>query len=199
MSSRRELHLFDFDGTITSRDSLLDFGQFAVGKRRSQMYFAMVMPMLLLMKMRIVSNGNSKQKFLELHFKGKTEAEMKLLADQYLHHSLKSGLMHPAALEKIGQLRKEEAEICIVSASLDTWLRPFADHLHMGLICTKGKYENGLFVGIDGHNCNYGYKAKMVKQRYNLYDYGKVVAYGDSAGDDALFSIADERHFKPFE
>ena len=87
MSKRRELHLFDFDGTLTRRDSLLDFGQFAVGKRRSRLYFAMVMPMLLLMKMRIMSNGNSKQKFLELHFKGKTEVEMKLLADYYRDHA----------------------------------------------------------------------------------------------------------------
>lgn len=155
--------------------------------------------MLLLMKMRIVSNGNSKQKFLELHFEEKTEAEMKMLADQYLDHALNHGLIRPAALKKLEELKREEAEICIVSASLDTWLRPFADHFHVGLICTKGRFENGKFTGIDGLNCNYGYKAKMVKQRYNLYDYGKVVAYGDSAGDNALFSIADERHFRPFE
>jgi len=199
-SNQKELHLFDFDGTITIRDSLLDFGSFAVGSFRSKLYLAFVTPLILMMKWGVVSGGDAKVLFLKLHFKGRSRLEMDQLAQAYFHGAVASGLIRPKALVKLDELKKAGHAVCIVSASLDIWLQPFADHFKTDLICSVAEFKNDLFTGeLAGKNCNFGQKAKLVKAKYNLSDFSRVVAYGDSGGDKALLSIADQGLMRPFE
>ncbi|MFT4523930.1 MAG: phosphatidylglycerophosphatase C [Granulosicoccus sp.] len=195
-----ELHLFDFDGTITSRDSLLDFASFVVGPKLSKVYLAIVSPVISLMKLGVLKRANAKTMFLKLHFLGMSKTELSKLADEYLEQSKRNDLFRPKALLAIKSAQNSGHTICIVSASLDIWLEPFAKHFDSGLLCTKALFEDEKFTGnLDGKNCNFNEKPRRVQSKYDLSGFSRVVAYGDSKGDEAMFDLADEHHMKPFE
>ncbi len=195
-----ELHLFDFDGTITRKDSLLDFAEFVVGTTRSKFYLALVSPVISLMKLGILKRADAKVMFLKLHFKGRSSTELSTLARSYLQHSIQSGLLREKALEQIKNVQLSGHRVCIVSASLDFWLQPFAEHFNADLLCTRGAFQDEQFTGwLDGENCNYQEKASRILAQFNLSEFSRVVAYGDSKGDQAMFDLADEHFFRPFE
>ncbi|MEW6528158.1 MAG: haloacid dehalogenase-like hydrolase [Spirochaetota bacterium] len=55
----------------------------------------------------------------------------------------------------------------------------------------------GLLTGkFFGKNCYGPQKVKRIKEIYNLYDYQKIYAYGDSKGDKEMLAIADERIYR---
>ena len=194
-----ELHLFDFDGTITSKDSLLNFAQFVVGPIRSKCYMALIVPVISLMKLGVLKRANVKVMFLRLNFKGLSKDRLSNLAQEYLERSTNNQLFRPKALEKIRDLRQEGHRICIVSASLDIWLRPIADYFQADLLCTKAEIISDKFTGnLTGKNCNFNEKAIRIRANYDLSNFSKVVAYGDSKGDQAMFDMADEHFFRPF-
>ena len=195
-----ELHLFDFDGTITSRDSLLDFAALVVGPRLSKFYLLLVTPVITLMKLGLLKRADAKMMFLKLHFKGVTHEMLEEHAEQYFKKSVMGDLFRPGAVERIKELKQSGHTVCIVSASLDIWLKPFAQNLQTGLLCSIGEFENGKFTGrLVGKNCNFNEKARRIRSMYNLNDYSRVVAYGDSSGDKAMFDLADESFMRPFE
>ena len=41
-------------------------------------------------------------------------------------------------------------------------------------------------------------KGNRVKEAYNLDDYDRIYAYGDSRGDKELLELADKSFYKPF-
>lgn len=195
-----ELHLFDFDGTITAKDSLIDFAEFVVGPNRSKFYLALITPVITLMKLGFLKRANAKVMFLKLHFKGISKEDLATLAKTYLEQSKNNQLFRPKSLEAIKAVQKSGHRICIVSASLDIWLQPFADHFNADLLCTKAEYHLDKFTGnLDGKNCNFNEKPRRIKAKYDLSEFSRVVAYGDSNGDQAMFNLADEHHLKPFE
>lgn len=195
-----ELHLFDFDGTITTKDSLLDFAAFVVGPKLSKLYLAIVTPVISLMKLGVLKRANAKTMFLKLHFLGMSKTELSKLADEYLDRSKQNDLFRPKALEVINAAHVAGHRVCIVSASLDIWLEPFAKHFNADLLCTKALFEDGKFTGkLDGKNCNFSEKSRRIKSNFDLTEFSRVVAYGDSKGDQAMFDLADEHHLRPFE
>ena len=198
--SKPELHLFDFDGTITARDSLLDFAEFVVGPFRSKVYLALVTPGITLMKMGLLKRANAKVMFLKLHFKGRQIADLKNLANDYASKANANGLFRNNALESIKELKRAGHEVCIVSASLDIWLEAFSELLEVELICTIGEINDGKFTGeLVGKNCNFNEKARRIQSNYELEQFSKIVAYGDSSGDKAMFELADESHLDHFK
>ena len=61
------LVLLDFDGTITTRDTLIEFVRFYRGSRNYWLGMAMLSPMLALYALKILPNWKAKQYFLT-HF-----------------------------------------------------------------------------------------------------------------------------------
>jgi phosphoserine phosphatase len=57
-------------------------------------------------------------------------------------------------LDFIKNIDREHTESYIVSASLDIWVKPFADKLNMILLATKAEFIDDIFTGNLGKNCN---------------------------------------------
>ena len=70
----------------------------------------------------------------------------------------------------------------------------------MGLICTKAKYdEQGFFTGkFASPNCNYQEKKNRIEKEIDLSLYDQIIAFGDTKGDEAMFSIATKSNFRYF-
>lgn len=57
---KKKLYCFDFDGTLTTSDTLLEFIKYAKGKGRFLMVFLMYSPLLVLMKLHLYPNWKAK-------------------------------------------------------------------------------------------------------------------------------------------
>ena len=66
---KRTLYLFDFDGTLTNKDTLFDFLKFSFSK----VYFInylLFMPLFVVSKLKIIDPGKVKEKFISQFMKG---------------------------------------------------------------------------------------------------------------------------------
>ena len=66
----KQLFAFDFDGTLTTRDTLIAFIRYACGTPRFLLGFLLHAPLLVLMKLRLYSNGKAKQRLFSWFFRG---------------------------------------------------------------------------------------------------------------------------------
>lgn len=193
-----QIALFDFDGTVTTNDSLLKFIRFVVGDAKFMTGFFMLSPILILYKMGTIPNYKAKQKLLAWFFKGYTEKEFKKIANEYsLNHIEK--ILRPKAMKKINWHKQQNHKVVIVSASIDCWLRPWCEKNNLELLATKLEFKNGIVTGeLLGKNCYGQEKVNKIKQKYTLDNFDYVYAYGDSVGDKEMLALANKSFYKPF-
>jgi len=192
------LVLFDFDGTITTDDSLIKFIRFVVGDAKFIAGMILLSPMLTAYKLKLIPNYKAKQMMLSFFFKGMSEAEFQEVANTYSLNHIDT-ILRPKAMEKIAWHQEQGHKVVVVSASIACWLKPWCDKNNLELIATKIEIKNGIFTGkFLTRNCYGIEKAHRVKEAYDLNDYEYIYAYGDSRGDRELLMLADEASYKPF-
>ena len=192
------LILFDFDGTLTTKDSMMEFVRFVRGSQRLQLGFLWLAPVLVAYKLGIISNQKAKERFLRFHLGGISRDELRQKGVEF-GQSIIPQLLRPAGLSQLKRYQDEGAKVVLVSASLDIWLEAWASSLGIHLICTQASYEEGVFSGqLASPNCYGPEKLTRIKSEIKLENFGRTIAYGDSGGDKELLAWADEAHFKPF-
>lgn len=194
----KTLALFDFDGTITTDDSLLKIIRFFVGNVRFLMGLIILSPVLVAFKLKIIPNYKAKQKMLSWFFKGYSERHFNQVASEYsLNHIDRT--LRPKAMEKLEWHKNQGHEIVIVSASLENWLKPWCNKNGFKLISTQLAIQNGWITGeLKSDNCHGPEKVNRIKQQYNLDDYDSIYAYGDSSGDKEMLALTSKAFYKPF-
>ncbi len=193
-----EIALFDFDGTITTDDSLIRFIRYAVGDIKAAQGMVRLSPMLIAYKLKLIPNYKAKQRVISYFFKGMEEQQFKKLAEQY---SLKhiDTMLRPKAMEKIAWHKEKGHKVVVVSASMECWLKPWCDKNELDLIATKLEMKNGYATGkFQTPNCYGVEKSNRVKEIYDLGDYDHIYAYGDSRGDIELLELANTKSFRTF-
>jgi len=193
-----KLALIDFDGTITTDDSLIKFIRFVVGDIKFVIGMAALSPMLTAYKLKFIPNYKAKQYMLSYFFKGMIEEKFMQVANEY---SLKhiDTILRPKAMEKIAWHKEQGHKVVIVSASIECWLKPWCNKHGLDLIATQLEIKDGTVTGkFLSKNCFGIEKAHRVHEQYNLDDYDHIYAYGDSRGDKELLALADESFYKPF-
>ena len=189
----KTLVLFDFDGTLTKRDSFLQFIFFSRGYLKGITGFLVFSPLIFLFLIRAVKGSVLKEKLISFHFKGKAEKELKNLGRKFIEQFLVSGQLNDTLVKEMLKYKSESGEVCIVSASLNIWIEPFCEKHSLASISTELCFENGIFSGkFCTPNCNGAEKAVRIKQKYNLKEYSNIIAYGNSKGDAAMFSLANK-------
>lgn len=199
-SGSRPIHFMDFDGTITKGDSMFSFLKFISGTFFFYILLAIAIPTLIILKLAGGSNQSLKVKLLQYFFKGKKKSELESLAFEHFQKR-KNKLLRTKAVGHIKSLQDLGDEICIVTASLDLWVQPFAAYLGAELIATQSAYDqDGFFIGISGLNCNYEEKVNRIKDSYNGRQINrKKLAYGNSSGDQAMYEFSDQYYHKYFD
>lgn len=205
---KKKVYLFDFDGTLTCADTLLEFIRYACGRRRFFIGFALFSPLLVLMKLHLYPNYRAKQRLFAWYFKGMSIDNFDLVCRRFAHHNQR--LMRQKALDKLREIFHNNETLCVVSASIDNWVRPFFDNISKAsrsdfrVIGTEVEVDtDGVLTGrFRTHNCYGAEKVRRVLEampqlKSNRDDFW-VIACGDSMGDRELLEFADEAHFKPF-
>jgi len=192
------ISFFDFDGTITTGDSLIKFIHFVVGDVKFIWGMALLSPMLIAYKLKLIPNYKVKQYMLSYFFKGMSEEKFMQVANEYSLNHIKT-ILRPKAMEKIAWHKEQGHKIVIVSASIECWLKPWCDRNGLDLIATKIEMKDGIVTGmLLTKNCYGIEKVNRVYEIYNLSEYDHIYAYGDSRGDKELLELANDSFYKPF-
>lgn len=194
----KKLVLFDFDGTITTKDTLIEFAHFYRGRNNYLLRMLRLAPLLALYALKIIPNWKAKQFFLKRFFKGE---KMDDFNRKCIHFStvVLPSLIRREAQSAIEKYRGEQATIAVVSASAENWVRPWCEQNDIICLGTRLEVKDGIITGkIEGRNCYGDEKVCRIQERFNLSDFNQVIAYGDSRGDKEMLALARERHYKPF-
>ena len=199
----KKIYAFDFDGTLTTKDTLLVFIRYACGFWLFALGFLRYSPLLVLMKLGLYPNWKVKQKVFSFFFKGMTIEDFDDLCQRFAqdnHH-----LLRPQGIEAMNQAFSDGAEVIIVSASIDNWVKPFFENLSnqnnrsILILGTQIEVKDGLLTGrFLTKNCYGQEKVNRIMALYPHRENYHLTAYGDSRGDKELLAFADESHYKPF-
>lgn len=192
------LALFDFDGTVTKKDSLIAFLKFYGGNLKFYVIFLLFGPVILYYMLVKKEGWRAKQALISWYLKGKPENEVitkgKIFGDLIIPR-----LILKKAIEKIRQHQKEGHRVIIVSASLDIWLKDWALKNNLELISTGLEFKNGVATGrFSTPNCNGEEKVTRIYSILDPKQYDVIHAYGNSKGDLAMLSLAHHSYMKHF-
>lgn len=195
---KKGIAFFDFDGTITTKDTLLEFIKYCKGTNAFYAGFLINSPFLLAYKLKIISNQAAKEKVLQHFFKNTSVDSFRVLCEKFAAEKIPR-LIRPEAIAEIKKLQEEGQTVVIVSASPENWISPWALKLKVDLIATQLEIQNGLLTGkILGKNCHGAEKVNRINKKYSLADYAEITAYGDTKGDLPMLALAHRSVYKPF-
>lgn len=210
---KKKIYCFDFDGTLTTSDTLLEFIKYAKGTGRFLMVFLMYSPLLVLMKLHLFPNWKAKQLIFAHLFAGmrieKFDALCRGFAEENQH------LLRPKGITLVHEALVAGAQVFIVSASIDNWVRPFFDIRNLKGVQVLGTQievvEGKLTYRFKSNNCYGAEKVCRITEALSssqtadtsdktfldrsLYE---IEAFGDSRGDKEMLTFADQGHYKPF-
>lgn len=191
----KKIYAFDFDGTLTTRDSFLEFIRYVCGNWAFCKGVLRYSPLLVLMKLGLYPNWKAKQKVFAYFFKG---MPLKDFAQQGRLFALdRQHLLRPQGVDMVKQAQAGDAEVLIVSASIDHWVQPFFPEVKV--VGTQVEVEDGCLTGrFLTKNCYGQEKVNRILALYPHRNEYELIAFGDSAGDKELLAFADEAHYKPF-
>jgi phosphatidylglycerophosphatase C len=193
----RTLALFDFDGTITKRDSFLDFLLFSVRFPRLLGGLFLLIPVIIAYSLKIITNEKAKQKVLSFFFKGLSKEKFYKIGDHYSANRIPV-IIKDDAVQRIQWHKQQDHRVVIVSASLKSWLKGWCEKQGVDLICTQMEVENGYLTGrFNGKNCYGPEKVKRIKEQFAPERY-YIYVYGDSRGDKEMLALANKRFYRFF-
>ncbi len=162
---------FDFDGAMTTRDTLRMFLVYAFGRRRVARELARMAPELA-----------------------------QYLIGARSRHQIKAQLVRTLFADRVQWHREQGHRTVMVSASLYVYLPRLAIRLGFdNLLCTRLSHSKGVYDGeIVGQNCRDEEKVRQPSELIGGCYAHRIYAYGDSAGDRELLATADHSFYKPF-
>jgi phosphatidylglycerophosphatase C len=194
----RPLVAFDFDGTLTHRDSFLGYLVWRAGPWR----FWSSLPGLApdgVSWLRHRDRGTLKAAFVSRYLRGASRNDVERSARAFAtEHS--ATLLRPDALRRWQEWRMRGARLVIVTASPEIIVAPFAHRLGAdALIGTRLAFDIDDRVAgpLVGRNCRGPEKVARLKAMFGD-DVRVAAAYGDSDGDSEMLAFADEAGMKVF-
>ncbi len=189
---------FDFDGTLTRRDTLLPFLLHTLGTAAVARHAIVLSPTLAGYALGLIGNGVAKERVLVRCLAGMRMDELQQEGERFASYVL-PGLLRHQAMQRL-EWHKQQGHRCVViSASLELYVRPWAIKAGFDeVIATRLEMQqDGRITGkLSGANC-FGIE-KVLRLETLLGGRGgyTLYAYGDSRGDQELLSCADHAYYR---
>jgi HAD superfamily hydrolase (TIGR01490 family) len=194
----RTIAFFDFDGTITTDDTMFVFLRYLKGNLLYYPYLLTLIPVFIALKLGILSNHRAKEIMLIRFIGGMKEQDLINACKQFSQNIL-PGIIRPAALTRIREHQQKGTKVVVVSAAPTYWVSEWCSQQQIQLIATNLEVKDGLLTGcIQGKNCHGPEKVRRIREAFNLSRYLTIYAYGDTEGDQPMLSIAHQAQYKPF-
>lgn len=192
-----EVAAFDFDGTLTRRDTFTPFLLRGLGWPRFLWAVLKCLPWLAGYALGLLRNDVAKARLMRATLKGRSTVEMQDWTTRWLARDF-PGQLQEWTLARLAWHQQAGHCCVLVSASPDIYLRQVARQLGFdGLICTEMEVAGGLLTGrMRTPNC-YGEQKVLrlnawLTQRFGAGSLRAMTlhAYGDTAGDYPLLRLA---------
>ncbi|QDP86340.1 HAD-IB family hydrolase [Chryseobacterium sp. SNU WT5] len=193
----KKLYCFDFDGTLTHKDTMFLYLKFYNSSKFNQQFIKHI-PLFILLKLNLLDAEKIKKSFISAILKGESKLKIEAKSQEFFD-KFYPDIFRENALEFIKNIDYSKTDCYIVTASLDIWVKPFAEKFGMKLLATRAEFKNDVFTGnFVGKNCNGLEKVNRIKEATADGRYDKTIAFGDTSGDQQILDWANEGQFKFF-
>lgn len=185
----RTLALFDFDGTLYKKDSLLQVTRHIVGEKKFLAGLLRLSPSLIMLKLGLLNNEKAKIKYLTHFFGGMNYNTFCGAAKGYALSCIEKDLtpvIYNAFLNHI----KNNDSVLIVTASCSEWIEPWATLKGVGCIASRLEVIEDVLTGkLLGQNCYGVEKVKRIESLIDLSTYDCIKVYGNGKGDLEMMAL----------
>jgi HAD superfamily hydrolase (TIGR01490 family) len=197
---RQVIAAFDFDGTLTMRDTFL---MFLMWKRKPAAFavdLAVTLPLLVKYALGRAENDAHKMALFARQFTGFPVAEFEALAAEFSTVEVPK-LISGQAFDRMRFHQESGHTVAIVSASIDSWIRPWAEQQGVEVVLASSvETSEGALTGrLAGKNCHGNEKLRRLLAAFPERSTYELFAYGDASGDRALLNAADHSFYRKFE
>ncbi len=185
---------FDFDGTLTWRDTLLPFLHRLLGAPTLLWVLFICSPWLAAYALRLTSNHRAKAVLLQAALAGRTQAEVQRCAQAFVREYLPLQ-WRPWAMHQLVQHQQLGHRCIIVSASTSLYMHLAGASLGVdAVLCTEMEVVDGRYTGrMATPNCHGEEKVHRL-QAWLATEFGAAQpvlhAYGDTSGDRPMLRLA---------
>ena len=204
--SSKPIAVFDFDHTLTDRDSLLPFLFFAQGFWKTLYFLFLLIPSFIGYLIGLLSRQEIKERILTRFFGGDAFKEMQALGEYYAREQL-DHYLKPEAIRRLVWHQSLGHRCLLVSASPEFYLVPWAKRhgFEAVLASILDVSSDGTMTGkLVGLNCwgpekerrFLAYLAEVDGEPLNV---DQLYVYGDSRGDQEMLALAHHPFYRIFE
>lgn len=199
MAEQREIIVFDFDGTITTKDTFALFLRYYAG---TIVWFGKILTLLPIFAaygLRIIDRNAVKAHVIRKFFRNAPVEALDLKAKKFAKDVI-PGLIRPDAQKALDVHKKTPESLYICSASILPYLKAWgeAQNIH-NILATELEQDNGLYTGrIKGWNIWGNGKIRRILAEFAPNTIKIKEAFGDSRGDKEMLHAAEVSHWRPF-
>jgi phosphatidylglycerophosphatase C len=191
---------FDFDGTLTRRDTLFPFLLHVAGPVKFSFKLMLLLSTLTGYALGLIRNDIAKIKVLRCFLANMEMTTLQQYALQFATQKLPA-LLRSEAMQRLEWHRQQGHRCVVVSASLELYLHPWAskagfdDIIGSHLAVLDDGHTSGELLG---ENCFGPEKMRRLQALLGPREDYTLYAYGDSRGDKELLSAADFPFYRSF-
>jgi len=192
--------VFDLDGTLTSRDTLLPFLRFVVGPLAFYLRLPLVLALVCLMAVRLLSRQRAKELVLSLYLRHMERATLSALGERFARERM-SALLRSQAMARLGWHQARGHYCVLASASLAIYAEPWARAAGFDqVLATELEFDarDRATGRLSGANCRGAEKLRRLEASLGELSARVVHGYGDSAADRPFLDKCSSAHFRPF-
>lgn len=199
MTNSKIVAAFDFDGTITRKDTLFEFIKHCFGQQKMVLGLIITSPVLILYKLGIIPNYKAKTHLFSYFFKGMEMSEFSTLCLSFEKKIYE--FVNVEAIDRVKFHQEKGHIVIIVSASISNWIQPFAGTIGINkVIGTELEVREGKLTGhFLSKNCYGPEKVIRIKGAFPDWENILFYGYGDSKGDKELLEFSKFAYYRRFE
>jgi phosphatidylglycerophosphatase C len=191
---------FDFDGTISTCDSLQRFLSGALGWPRFAWGAVLALPWLAACALHLTDRHHAKERLLRTTLGGRPAAQVEQWAAEFVAQRL-SQWLRPQMLARLAWHQAQGHSTVLVSASPSLYLALWARQMGFdAALCTELEVRNERYTGrLASRNCWGPEKVLRLAAWWQDDEPSLLYAYGDSRGDAEMLARADLRCYRGVE
>jgi HAD superfamily hydrolase (TIGR01490 family) len=190
-----DLALFDFDGTLTTRETFPAFMRYAVARPRLLAGGVLLAPVVFGYRRGWVAGNPTRASIVQMGLRG-VDAERLRAQGAAFARDVLPGVLRPEAMARLAWHRQRGDRVVVVSGGLDVYLAPWCAGQGIELLCSVLAERGGRITGYADPQCVGEEKVRRVHALCDPQAYAAIHAYGDTHEDQAMLAMAHHRTYR---